>query len=89
MANSATFGANNAITSPFFIPLLLRAEATFLLKSLTWENVYLRFVELQIYKQTRNIFTKTWKRVKKCGGLMVKIQMFSLHSNLELSDFWL
>ena len=57
MANSATFCANMAITSPFFSPFLLRAEATFLLKSFTWENVYLRFVELQICEEDEQLIS--------------------------------
>ena len=39
MANSGTFGAKIATTSPLIIPLLLRAEPNFLLRSLTWEKV--------------------------------------------------
>ena len=49
MANSGTFGAKIATTSPFLIPLLLRPEANFLLRSFTSENVYELFVEPQTF----------------------------------------
>ena len=45
IANSGTFGAKIATTSPFLIPLLLRAEANFLLNAFNSENVYEVFVE--------------------------------------------